>query len=441
MTPARPCRNCRVCGSSWLRPVIDLGEQWLQGAFVKPGRRPPPDRRWPLRLVRCDTARGGCGLLQLAISIAPEALYGDYWYRSGTNATMRDHLRGIARAAMALCPAGRPAVLDIGCNDGTLLSCFPDAACRVGVDPSQAAAVDDGAMLIRAAFPDAPQLADLPAAGFDVVTSIAMFYDLEDPVAAAAAIARLLRPGGVWILELSYLPLMLVQNAFDTICFEHLEYYSLRVLDHIAARADLRIFRAELNDSNGGSIRCYVCHAGEGGHGSAGDDAFLQALRRCEAALALDTDAPYAAFQSRAGALRRDLMRLLAEVRAEGGTVHVYGASTKGNVLLQWCGIGRDIVACAADRNPEKVGACTLGTGIPIVSEEQSRALRPDWYLVLPWHFRREFLARERAMVAAGTRLLFPLPRIEVIDASTVAAAAAAPPPDPLSLLGLSATG
>ena len=433
-------QTCRVCGSPKLKPVIDLGPQALQGAFVKPDQPKPPRRELPLRLVRCDVEadENACGLLQTSVSFPPEILYGHYWYRSGTNATMHDHLRDIVAKAMALTKADAPRVLDIGCNDGTLLSHYPPTTARFGVDPSGiSAAIEDAGdiVVVNAFFPSEQALAVLPKAGFDIVTSIAMFYDLEDPCAAAASIAHLLKPDGVWIVELSYLPLMLLQNAFDTICHEHLEYYSLAVLDFIAHSAGLRIFKAEINDINGGSIRCYVCHAANNGFGTPEDRAFLNALRIREFEMALDTDQPYRAFQARAEAIRDGLIQRLSDIRARGERVHIYGASTKGNVLLQWCGIDHRLVDCAADRNPDKVGARTPRTGISILSEAESRAMRPDYYLVLPWHFRREFLERERAMVMGGTKLLFPLPQIETIDAGNLAAAVAAADRDLLALL------
>lgn len=422
--PFRLRQTCRVCGSPILLPVIDLGLQVLQGAFAKPGRPAPAEVTLPMRLVRCGADRdpAACGLLQTAASVPPELLYRTYWYRSGLNTTMRDHLRGIAEQAGALAGllAGRPvpAVLDIGCNDGTLLLSYPAASLRVGVDPSDiAAGLEGDVTVVNAFFPSDDALAELAGTRFDIVTSIAMFYDIEDPCGAAAAISRLLAPDGLWVLELSYLPLMLLRNAFDTVCHEHLEYYSLAVLETVARRAGLRIFRAEVNGMNGGSIRCFACHAANDRFGTAEDRAFLEALRRREAAMGLATDRPYRAFQARAEALREEVAGHLHAVRDAGGRVHVYGASTKGNVLLQWCGIGRDLVECAADRNPDKVGAVTPGTGIPIVSEAESRALRPDLYLVLPWHFRREFLERERATVMGGTKLLFPLPGVEIVEA------------------------
>ena len=224
---------------------------------------------------------------------------------------------------------------------------------------------------------------------------------------------------------MSYLPLMLLQNSFDTVCHEHLEYYSLAVLETIMRKADLRIFRASINDINGGSIRCYACHASNSTHGTPSDRNFLAQLRIAEFQVELDTREPYATFQRRIDTLKDDLTKLLFDIRAKGQRIHIYGASTKGNVLLQWYGVNRLTVDCAADRNPQKVGSRTLGTDIPIVSEAESRALKPDYYLVLPWHFRKEFLQREKETIMAGTKMIFPLPHIEVVSADNYAAALA----------------
>jgi hypothetical protein len=411
-------QSCRVCGSRALTPVIDLGEQHLQGSFIKPGRPLPPQRKLPTLLMRCDVARdeNGCGLVQLAHSFPTEVLYANYWYRSGVNTTMRDHLGGIAAKATALHPGEALRVLDIGCNDGTLLHCYPQSFDRIGVDPSDIAAeIGPPITVVNTAFPSDQASAVLGGRKVDIVTSIAMFYDLDDPVGFARSIRELLAPDGIWILEMSYLPVMLRQNALDTICHEHQEYYSLAVLEFIMQRAGLRVFAAELNGINGGSIRCFVTHAGCERHDTGQTREFLQRLRMSEFELALDTEQPYAEFRARIFAIRKELIDLLSALKSEGRKVHVYGASTKGNVLLQWCGIDNSLVACAADRNPDKHGARTIGTDIPIISEEQSRAMKPDYYLVLPWHFREEFLSRERETIMAGTRMIFPLPQVAVI--------------------------
>ena len=418
--------TCRVCHSTKLTPVIDLGSQYLQGSFVKDGSLAPPTRKLPTKLVRCDVMKdeNGCGLLQLAHSFPPEILYANYWYRSGTNATMRDHLAGIVKSALSLIDEAAPTVLDIGCNDGTLLSNYPESATRFGVDPSDIAdTIEDNVTVINTTFPSEQSLSVLPERGFDIITSIAMFYDLESPVDFAVAVRKLLKPNGIWVFEMSYLPLMLLQNSFDTICHEHLEYYSLAVLETIAERAGLRLFKIELNDCNGGSIRCYACHASQNNYGSIEDRGFIHRIRIREFEMELDTDTPYLHFQERISRVRDDLNKLLFDIRARGERIHIYGASTKGNVLLQWYGINRLVVECAADRNPQKVGSRTLGTEIPIISEEESRAAKPDYYLVLPWHFRDEFLHRERGTIEAGTKMIFPLPSLEIVTRDNIDAA------------------
>jgi hypothetical protein len=255
----------------------------------------------------------------------------------------------------------------------------------------------------------------------DVITSIAMFYDLEDPVAFVTALERVLAPDGIWVFEMSYMPKMLAMNSYDTICHEHLEYYSFSVIERLLGLCELKVVKVGFNDINGGSIRCLATHNGCTKYDRAAWQYAIADIRIREFELALDTDEPYRQFQARTEDNRRELRDLLDGLRRQGKTVHVYGASTKGNTILQWCGIDRTIVDCAADRNPEKDGARTLGTDIPIVTEEKSRAMRPDYYLVLPWHFRDEFIQRERAMIMAGTKLIFPLPEVQVVGREELA--------------------
>jgi hypothetical protein len=221
---------------------------------------------------------------------------------------------------------------------------------------------------------------------------------------------------------MSYMPLMLRMNSFDTICHEHLEYYSLSVLKTIMERASLRIFRVSLNWINGGSIRCYVCKADCFRYDTTEARDLIRRLQVNEFEMQLDTSVPYLAFQLRIDTLRTEMNSLLGRIHAKGERIHVYGASTKGNVLLQWYGIDSYKIPYAADRNPDKVGALTLGTGIRIISEEQSRDMRPDYYLVLPWHFKKEFLTRERDTILAGTSMIFPLPEITVVNAGNLEA-------------------
>ena len=412
-------QTCRVCGCHSLVKVIDLGEQCLQGSFLKPGREAPPLRKIPTSLVRCDPTQeeGACGLLQMEYTVPPAILYSNYWYRSGTNRTMSDHLRGIAVEAASLCGKTDAKVLDIGCNDGTLLANYPKAFSKFGVDPSDVAvSVKTEFRLVQDVFPSTELLNLLCGEKFDIVTSIAMFYDLEDPVHFTCGIRDVLAPDGLWIFEMSYMPSMLEANSYDTICHEHLEYYSLAVIENILRRADLKAVRAMFNSINGGSIRVYATHAANFKFKNPAYAEELRKLRQQEFDLELDTDKPYRNFQDRINVHRQDLNNLLKKLKREGKRIHIYGASTKGNTILQWCGIDNRIIDFAADRNPDKFGAQTLNTDIPIISEEESRALKPDYYLALPWHFADEFLERERETILNGTAMIFPLPQIKVVD-------------------------
>lgn len=407
-----------MCGSPALTPVLDLGPQHLQGSFVKAGKELPPSRRIPLSLVRCDVVRdeNACGLLQLSHTTPTEILYSAYWYRSGTNRTMTDHLAGIAKRLATLVGKPNARVLDIGSNDGTLLEHYPQGYEKYGVDPSDVAAgVAGDIAVIRDLFPSSRVTQIAGERPFDIVTSIAMFYDLEDPLGFVREVKRCLAPDGLWVFEMSYMPMMLEMNSYDTICHEHLEYYSLAVLELITRRAEMKIVDAELSSINGGSIRCYATHHDSFAFKALEPSKQLGALRAKEFDLELDTDRPYRDFQDRIDRHRSELRELLRKLKNEGKRIHAYGASTKGNTILQFCGIDNTIIDCAADRNPEKHGARTLGSDIPIVSEEASRALRPDYYLVLPWHFKEEFVERERDMLDRGTAMIFPLPTIEII--------------------------
>jgi SAM-dependent methyltransferase len=411
-------KTCRVCGSSALTPVINLGEQYLQGSFVKPGKEEPPLRKISLSLVRCDPTKDerACGLLQMEHTVPPEVLYSAYWYRSGTNQTMRNHLQGITEEAASLIGKSNARVLDIGCNDGTLLKCYPQNFIKFGVDPSDVAQEITGDITaIQDIFPSEELTKVLQGEKFDIITSIAMFYDLEEPVSFCKEIKKALAPGGLWVFEMSYMPSMLKMNSYDTICHEHLEYYSLAVLEYILKQADLKIVDAVLNDINGGSIRCYATHLDNFAFKKQEAVTRIKLLRQAEFDMELDTDKPYKNFQDRINVHKEQLVSLLKMLKKEGKSIHIYGASTKGNTILQWCGIDNRIIDVAAERNPDKYGAYTLGTDIPIVSEADSRAMKPDYYLVLPWHFKEEFLKREEEILQRGVGLIFPLPNVEII--------------------------
>lgn len=378
-------------------------------------------RRIPLTLVRCDPSRDekACGLLQMEHTVPPEVLYSAYWYRSGTNQTMKDHLCGIVKTALSMLKRDEGIALDIGCNDGTLLGNYPGGFARLGVDPSDVAQqVPPPAVVFQDTFPSSELTKYLAGNKCDIVTSIAMFYDLEDPVAFCRSVKEILSSTGIWIFEMSYMPSMLAMNSYDTICHEHLEYYSLAVIEYVLKQAGLKVFNAEQNSINGGSLRCYATHHDNFNYKSADFSRNLMEMRQAEFDLELDTDRPYRNFQDHINVHREELVKLLKDLKKQGKKVHIYGASTKGNTILQWCGIDNRIIDVAAERNPDKYGALTLGTEIPIVSEAESRAMKPDYYLVLPWHFKEEFIERERETLRQGTSFIFPLPTVQIMTAA-----------------------
>lgn len=407
--------SCRLCGASALKPVLNLGEQALAGVFPTAETLATVPVA-PLELVRCPY----CGLAQLAHTVAPSLLFHDYYYRSGISTTMRNHLASIAAEAKALHP-GAHRVLDIGCNDGTLLRAFEPGYERIGIDPSDvtreaAAGSKDKITYINGFFPQAA-----PSGPFDLIFSVACFYDLEDPIAFAKAVRSRLDPWGLWCVEVAYLPKMLENVGFDAICHEHVTYWSLLTLDVLAKSVGMQIVHCDFNNCNGGSVRCYLAHD-NGKRGSVmTTDILLRDEQDKEKRLGLRGDPPvvYDHFRSRVFRCLAQLAEFfearLRDKRPIGEAVHVLGASTKGNVLLQFAGVG-DYLKYASDRDPRKVGRYTPGTGLKIVSEEESRAMRPDYYLVLPWHFRDEIVVREHDAIENGVKLLFPLPHFSLVS-------------------------
>jgi SAM-dependent methyltransferase len=379
----------------------------------------PSTRRIPCTLVRCNPEEdeNACGLLQMEHSVPPEILYAAYWYRSGTNNTMRNHLKSIVEAVVPIVRKKDAIVLDIGCNDGTLLNFYPKGVMKYGIDPSDIAQEikDEDATVVQDIFPSKKLMEVLGSKTLDVVTSIAMFYDLENPVEFVKGIKQLLSPKGLWVFEMSYMPDMLRMDSFDTICHEHLEYYSLAVIEIILKKAGMRLFKVSFNDINGGSIRCFATHESNIAYDSPEDIQLLNEIRQAEFDMELDTDKPYNGFWERIGKLKVELYDLLVKLKKEGKKVHIYGASTKGNTILQWCNIDNTMIEYAAERNPDKYGAMTLGSNIPIISEAESRAMNPDYYLVLPWHFKAEFIEREKESIEKGIGFIFPLPKIEIL--------------------------
>ena len=402
---------CRICQGTSLSQILDLGEQVLTGVFPK--SKDQKITKGPLRLVKCMSP-GGCGLVQLAHSYDLGEMYGEnYGYRSGLNASMVEHLRSkVQRIRQLIELKAGDLVVDIGSNDGTTLSAYPADLTLVGVDPTgkkfhefyppHVRLIPDffSADLVRAAY---------PAAGARVVTSFSMFYDLEAPMGFMRQVFDVLGDGGIWVFEQSYLPTMLERNSYDTACHEHLEYYSLHQIKWMADRIGFELVDVELNDINGGSFSVI---ARKGGNPSGSMAIAVQKMLDREVALRLHTLEPYAAFDQRVQASRLALNRFIAEAKTAGKRVAALGASTKGNVLLQYCQITEDNVELVGEVNPDKFGSFTPGSLIPIVDQTEVLREHFDYLLVLPWHFRPFF---DRNAKLAGQTLLYPLPTLEIV--------------------------
>ena len=413
-------KTCRVCDSA-LEPILNLGEHFVSD-FPRPGDS--DGIKAPLELVLCRR----CRLLQLRHSVPGEHMYRNYWYRSGTNQTMRNALADIADKAETLIHLqSGDTVVDIGCNDGTLLGSYKTGGIyRVGFDPAQNLAELSRRIADRVfvdffsaqPFTHEPELAGRRAR---IVTSIAMFYDLEDPNQFVTDIKKIMSDDGLWIIQMSYLPLMLKTNEFGNICHEHLEYYSMQSLEFLLDKHDFEIVDVELNDINGGSLRAYIRNKGASAE-AFGDVTYramaaerVRVMRESEIKLGLGDKPVYQEFAMRVERIRTDVLDFVKAQIGAGKRIFVYGASTKGNTVLQYFGLDHGLITAAAERNPDKWGRVTVGTHIPIVSETDARAANPDYFLVLPWHFLEEFMAREHDYLVNGGRFIVPFPHFTLI--------------------------
>jgi NDP-4-keto-2,6-dideoxyhexose 3-C-methyltransferase len=401
--------------------LLDLGALYVSD-FLAADEEPRADPAG-LRLVMDDAT----GVVHLAEQPPAELMWGRYWYRSGTNATMRAELFDIVQQVRELVHLDGDAWVDIASNDGTLLSHVKDAfpfVQRIGVDPV-AGEIHDEAVK-HGTIEQAPFTEEVAAAinffltrKAKVVTCIAMFYDLLDPTDFLAGVHRLLDRDGVFVLQMSYTPLMLEQLAFDNICHEHARYYTLTTLKATLERAGFRVVDCELNDTNGGSFRVAAQHA----HAAPlrtqpwrdVADMRVASLLAYEATCGYNTPYAWRVFADRLEALRREVCSFIDGVRSAGARVWAYGASTKGNTLLQYFGLNHTMIDGIAERQESKWGLRTVGTNIPIVSEAEWREAAPEYTLMLPWHFQAEFCEREADYLDNGGRFIVPCPRFEII--------------------------
>lgn len=408
--------KCRICGNKNLDTVIDLGKQALTGLF------PLKDEvvaKGPLELVRCKktTKKDTCGLLQLNHNYNLAVLYGDnYGYRSSLNKSMVKHLHEIVKKIEERVEIQKgDLIIDIASNDCTLLKAYSIKGIDlIGIDPT--------IKKFKEFYP--PHIQKIPdffssktikskfSKKAKVITSIAMFYDLEAPIQFMEEIKDVLADDGIWVLEQSYMPGMLDNVSYDTICHEHIEYYALQQIKWMTDRVGLKILDVELNDINGASF-CVTVAKNNAPYKAR--NSRISSILQDEVDKGINKQKVYAKFEKNVKKHREDLRKFLKKAKKGKKTIMGYGASTKGNVILQYCNITRKDIPFIADVNEYKHGRYTPGTKIPIISENEAKAMNPDYFMVLPWHFKNNIIEREKEFLKKGRKLFFPLPTLELV--------------------------
>lgn len=398
---------CRSCGADHIKKVLKLGNLYLSD-FIDIQKTAPT---YPLTLLLCRS----CKLVQLEKSVANEKLYTDrYGYRSGINNTIREDLQDIAKKASVYFKKSKRklTVVDIGANDGTLLGFYPDSYFKIAFEPVKKLAKDcakKASVVINDYFNYKSYQKAVGDQKAQIITAISCFYDIEDPNKFIMDTKKILDKKGIFIIQQNYLVAMLKNNAYDNIVHEHIEYYSLLSLEHLLKRHGMEIFDVELNEINGGSFRTYICYTDQYPQSSR-----VAKLRAEEAKLKLGTDAIYENFAKRVVTNSRKLKTFIKEALKKGKTIYVYGASTRGNTILQYTKLDNRHIQKAVERNKEKWGKTFGVNAIPIISEEEARKKQPDYMLVLPWFFEKEFIKREEIYLKNGGTFLFPLPKFHI---------------------------
>ena len=398
--------QCRLCQLGKLAPVVHIKPQYIASTFVKTNINNPKAKiKIPMTLLLC----GNCGLVQLKETVEPNLLYEDYFYRSNVSNTMNRDLRDVVTDATSRVSLKKgDMVLDIGCNDGLMLTFFPENLQRVGIDPAKNidwSHLPNSIKIVNDYFPS-PKL---KKNSFKIITTTAMFYDLNDPNSAVKQIKKILKKDGVLCIQVSYLYDTIRDMNFYDICHEHLEYYSLKTLMHLMEKNGMEIFDASTNAVNGGSLRVLAAHKEAKRQKSEN----LKYLLLKEEIFRLEDPKTYDVFSK---IIDISAKRVRNYIKRQKGLVIGLGASTKGNVLLQLCNIDKELLPYISERNPFKVGLKTLGTDMLLISEENARKKKPSCMFVIPWNFKAEILDREKKYIQQGGKMLFIMPYPYVVD-------------------------
>ena len=395
--------KCRSCKSSRIIDILSLGDQYLS-EFRDEG---VPDKAYPVNMVMCKN----CTLVQLKETTPPEVLYTDnYGYYSSINNTIKADLKDVVNSAMNMVELlENDIVIDIGSNDCQLLKNYPSTVARIGFDPVSKFAEfykdQDNLLFINDYFNKEILLKAYKDQGVNrkakIITAISCFYDLEDPNKFIEDIKYFLHPKGIFVIEQNYLATMLENLAFDNIVHEHIEYYTLKSLEHLLNRHFLKVIDVKVNAINGGAFRTYIKHMDS-----------VEMMRLIEEKMKLDNQFTYVLFSMKIKQAIKKLHNFVEKEFRAGKIIYAFAASTRGNTLLQTSEI-QQFIKCVVERNPIKHGKKFLG--IPIISEEQARADKFDYALILPWFFSPEIMEREKELKEKGVKFIIPLPKLEIL--------------------------
>jgi SAM-dependent methyltransferase len=404
-----------------MKKLFSLGELYVSD-FIKQDEEARAGKH-DLTLIIDE--RYGAARLEKCTPI--HSMFGKYWYRSGVNSTMKKELFDIVENIKKVQRLEKDDLwLDIACNDGTLLSYVGQHINKLGIDPAEDSFAVESRLVADDIIQDYFTLESFNRSKFKskkakVITCIAMFYDLDEPIDFLNDVKEVLDDDGLFVIQMSYTPLMIKQLAFDNICHEHVYYWSLNSLERLMIEAGLKIVDCQLNDVNGGSFRVYIKKEDSDITKFATRpyrdvcDVRIESIRQWEQTQNLDSTKTWLDFYQGIEDLKKQTVDFIKEEKSKGKTICGYGASTKGNTLLQYFGLDNTLIDAIAERSPYKFGHKTIGTNIPILSEDDVRKMKPDYMLVLPWHFISEFTEREKEYLNGGGKFIVPCPKFEII--------------------------
>lgn len=404
-----------------MKKLFSLGELYVSD-FIKQDEEARAGKH-DLTLIIDE--RYGAARLEKCTPI--HSMFGKYWYRSGVNSTMKKELFDIVENIRKVQRLEKDDLwLDIACNDGTLLSYVGQHINKLGIDPAEDSFAVESRLVADDIIQDYFTLESFNRSKFKskkakVITCIAMFYDLDEPIDFLNDVKEVLDDDGLFVIQMSYTPLMIKQLAFDNICHEHVYYWSLNSLEKLMIEAGLKIVDCQLNDVNGGSFRVYIKKEDSDITKFATRpyrdvcDVRIESIRQWEQTQNLDSTKTWLDFYQGIEDLKKQTVDFIKEEKSKGKTICGYGASTKGNTLLQYFGLDNTLIDAIAERSPYKFGYKTIGTNIPILSEDDVRKMKPDYMLVLPWHFISEFTEREKEYLNGGGKFIVPCPKFEII--------------------------